>query len=157
VTWFACKVLMTVIAIVWLFHLFDALGRRFPLWGKVIAVVLSLKAIEGDLVHGNVNLFILFLVVASLGAYCGRREFLAGLLLVLSIACKVTPALFVPYFVWKRAWTTLAGTVIGLLLFIWVVPALALGWDRNQEYLQSWWENMVVPYAVEGKVTTEHQ
>jgi hypothetical protein len=155
--WFYCKVVCAVLAIYMVLALLDAPERPFPFWGKAVAVLLSLRPIEGDLVHGNVNLFILFLVVAALFAFCRRRDYLAGLLLALSIACKVTPALFLPYFLWKRAWKTLTGSVIGLALFVWIVPGLTLGWDKNREYLQSWWDNMVVPYAIEGKVTTEHQ
>ncbi len=79
---------------------------------------------------------------------------LAGVLLGLAIACKVTPALFIPYFLWKRAWKTLAGTALGIGLFVWLVPGLILGWSENQQYLHSWYGNMVQPYA-EGKVTSE--
>jgi alpha-1,2-mannosyltransferase len=155
--WFYCKVVMAVLAIYWVLSLLDAPDRPFPFWGKVVAVLLSLRPIEGDLVHGNINLFILFLVVAALYAYCNEREWLAGLLLALSIACKVTPALFLPYFLWKRGWRVLGGASVGLLLFIWLIPGLVLGWQKNQEFLGSWWDNMVVPYAIEGKVTSEHQ
>ena len=41
------------------------------------------------------------------------RDGPAGVLLALAIACKVTPALFVPYFLWKRAWKVLAGCAVG--------------------------------------------
>src|SRR5262249_8923663 len=71
--------------------------------------------------------------------------------------CKVTPALFLPYFLWKRSWNVLAGAALGMVLFVWLIPAAAFGWDRNQEFLHSWWDTMVVPFAIEGKVTTEHQ
>jgi hypothetical protein len=154
--WFYLKVAMAVLALQWVLRLLDHPDRPFPWWGKVLAVLLSLRPIEGDLVHGNVNLFILFLVVGALVAFCRRRDVLAGLLLALAIACKVTPALFVPYFLWKRAWKTLLGTAAGLGLFVWVIPGLLLGWGENEQYLQSWWKNMITPYAVEGKITSEH-
>jgi hypothetical protein len=109
------------------------------------------------LTHGNVNLFILFLIVAALFAFTRGKDRLAGLLLALSIACKVTPALFVPYLLWKRAWRTLAATAAGLVLFLFVVPALRFGWQQNQTYLTTWYKVMVHPYVVEGKVTSEHQ
>ena len=152
--WFYLKIAMAVLALHWVLKLLDRGPHTFPWWGKVLTVLLCLRPIAGDLVHGNVNLFILFLVVAALVSFCRRRDVLAGVVLGLAIACKVTPALFVPYFLWKRAWRTLAGTALGVGLFVWVVPGLILGWSDNQQYLESWYRNMVQPYS-EGKVTSE--
>jgi hypothetical protein len=133
-------------------------GRPFPAWAQGLAVLFSMKPIIDDLQHGNVNLFILFLVTGSLAAYRRGRDGLAGVVLGLAIACKVTPALFVPYFVWKRSWRALAGCALGLTLFLWpgFVPALRLGWDGNQRQLASWYRDMVRPFVLEGKVTSEH-
>lgn len=155
--WFYVKVAMTALAVVWLLNLLDRPERPFPLWGKILAVLLSLRPIQGDLTHGNVNLFILFLVIACLAAFTHRRDWLAGLTLALAIACKITPALFVPYFVWKRAWKTLAATAVGVALFLFVVPSVRFGWDKNWSYLQSWHHVMVQPFVVEGSITSEHQ
>ncbi len=156
IVWFYLKVAMAVLSIVWVLSLLDDPTRPFPMWGKILAIGLALRPIEGDLVHGNVNLMILFLVVGALYAYSHQREFLAGLLLGLGIACKITPALFVPYFVWKRAWKTLAGTAVGLGLFVILIPTFVYGWSNNLLYLKCWHENMVAPYAA-GEVTSEHQ
>jgi hypothetical protein len=154
--WFYVKVGLTFLAIPWAFRLIESADRPFPIWAKVIAVILSLRPIMGDLSHGNVNLFILFLVVATLLAFHRGRDFSAGLVLGLAIACKVTPALFVPYFLWKRAWRTLAGCTLGLVLFLLLVPGVFLGMKRNVELLYSWYGCMVQPFVVAGQVTTEH-
>jgi hypothetical protein len=74
------------------------------------------------------------------------------LTLALAIACKVTPVLFVPYFAWKRAWKTLAGCLIGLILFFGVVPSLVLGPRHNAELLKTWADQMVKPFVIEGVV-----
>jgi hypothetical protein len=156
--WFYLKVAMALLALRWVFQMVADAGRPFPAWAQGLAVLLSLKPIIDDLQHGNVNLFILFLVVASLAAYRRGRDVLAGVVLGLAVACKVTPALFVPYFVWKRSWRALAGCALGLALFLWpgFVPALRLGWDGNQRQLASWYRDMVRPFILEGKVTSEH-
>jgi alpha-1,2-mannosyltransferase len=156
--WFYIKVALTLLAFRWVFRLVEEPSRPFPLWAKGLTILLALRPIMSDLQHGNVNLFILFLVVASLYAYHRQRDVLAGVVLGLAIACKVTPALFVPYFLWKRSWKALAGCTVGLLLFLWpgFVPALLMGWDRNQQHLVSWYYDMVYPFVVEGKVTSEH-
>ena len=156
--WFYIKVALTLLAFRWVFQLIEEKSRPFPLWAKCMTVLLALRPIMSDLQHGNVNLFILFLVVAALLAYHRQRDVLAGVVLGLAIACKVTPALFVPYFVWKRSWKALGGCAVGLVLFLCpgLVPAGLLGWERNERHLVSWYYDMVHPFVVEGKVTSEH-
>ena len=76
--------------------------------------------------------------------------------MALGIACKVTPALFIPYFLWKRAWKTLAACATGLLLFLIVIPGFRLGFERNLTLLGHWSDNMVAPFVVQGAVTSDH-
>jgi hypothetical protein len=154
--WFTFKSLLALGAILGVLSLLDSPSRPFPLWGKLLAIGMSLRPIAGDLVHGNVNLLILFLIVASLHSFCHRRDALAGLLLALSIACKLTPALFLLYFVWKRAWLTLFAATVGLIAFVLFIPATAFGWNNNLDYLQSWHRQMIAPYAA-GIVSSEHK
>lgn len=154
--WFFLKVGMVLASFALTFRLIEEPGVAFPPWAKALTVLLCLRPILGDLTHGNVNLLILLLVVLTL--YCYRRgwDVAAGVSLALAIACKVTPALFVPYFLWKRAWKTLAGCALGLGLFFVAIPALYLGWHENLELLTSWTERMVVPFVQGGVVTSEH-
>jgi hypothetical protein len=154
--WFYLKVGMAVLAIYWVCRLIETRQQPFPAWAKALAILLSLRPIMGDLSHGNVNLFILFLVVAGLFAYHRGRDVSAGLLLALSITCKVTPALFLPYFAWKRGWKTLAGCGAGLVLFFFLVPGCVLGMEHNARLLGSWYGCMIKPFVIDGVVTTEH-
>jgi hypothetical protein len=154
--WYFLKVGMALYAFAAVFRLVEEPGRPFPIWAKALTILFSLRPILGDLTHGNVNLFILFLVVAALDSYRRGWDELAGGLIALAIACKVTPALFVGYFLWKRAWRVLAGCVVGLGLFFFAVPAAVLGWEQNLELLTSWVQHMVLPYLVGGVVTSEH-
>ncbi|HTU18043.1 MAG TPA: glycosyltransferase family 87 protein [Gemmataceae bacterium] len=156
--WFYIKAALTLLAFRWVFQLVEERSRPFPLWAKCLTVLLAMRPIMSDLQHGNVNLFILFLVVAALAAYHRGRDVLAGIVFGLAIACKVTPALFVPYFLWKRSWKALAGCAAGLILFLWpgLVPAALMGWQNNERHLVSWYYDMVHPFVIEGKVTSEH-
>ena len=103
--WFFAKVGMAIAMIVWTFRL---LAVPVADWVKGLAIALSLHPILGDLAHGNVNLFISFVVVGALECFRRRWDFTAGVAIGLAIACKVTPALFVPYLLWKRAGRALA-------------------------------------------------
>src|SRR5262249_9449044 len=107
-----------------------------------------------------------FLVMASLYSFSRGRDWLAGLLLALAIASKVTPALFVVYFLWKRCWGVLIGCGVGLALFFFVVPSLVFavqkgslvdGWSQNWSALTAWVDGMIVPYVVRGEVWSERE
>jgi hypothetical protein len=155
--WFYLRIGMAVGSLWFLFRIIENEEAPFPLWAKNLTILLSLRPVIGDLTHGNVNLFILFLVAAGLYAFRQGRDYAAGATIALAIACKVTPALFVPYFLWKRAWKALAGVCLGLMLFLFLVPSVFLGAGRNFELLHSWTDQMVTPYLVKGVVTSEHQ
>lgn len=151
--WFAAKVAMAVWLVRWAVR---AVGTDPPEWAIATAVALAMHPLLGDLAHGNVNIFIAFLVTATLSLYCKRWDFSAGLVLALAIACKVTPGLFLPYFVWKQAWKAVAGTLVGLALWLVVVPGAVLGQEYNRTLLTGWFDTMVKPFVVDGKVTSEH-
>jgi hypothetical protein len=155
-TWFYLKVALAVLSFVMIVRMIGTEAEPFPPWAIGLAILLSLRPVLSDLTHGNVNLLILFLVLTALFAYRSGRDLMAGIVLALAIACKVTPALFVAYFLWKGAWRCLAGCAIGLALFFLVVPAFYLGWNENLEFLTSWFRQMVLPYVVGGAVTSDH-
>jgi hypothetical protein len=120
------------------------------------AILLCLPPLLGDLSHNNVNIFILFLVAACLEAFRRRLDTLAGLTLALAVACKVTPALFVAYFAYKRCWRLLAAALVGLVLWLAVVPGLVFGFNRNNELLRGWSALMIERPLLKGEITTEH-
>src|SRR5262245_55409183 len=138
VAWLLFKAGLTVLSVFWAVRLVRGDGPPVPDAAVALALLLALHPILGDLSHGNVNLFIGFLVFAFLELFRRRYDAAAGLLLALAVSCKVTPALFVPYLVWKRAWRTLAGVVLGLGVWLAVVPGAVSGWGHNLSLLDSW-------------------
>ncbi len=177
--WFYAKVLLAVLAAVWVFRLVGGVlasgGRKSPVGeenrgltpparpsdlrldlAKGAAIVLCLPPLLGDLSHNNVNIFILFLVAGCLEAFRRRLDTLAGLTLALAIACKLTPALFVAYFAYKRNWRLLGATLVGLVLWLAVVPGLTFGWDRTRELMAGWSALMIERPLLKGEITTEH-
>jgi hypothetical protein len=153
--WLLFKMLCAVASVFLVFRMLDRPEHPFPLWGKALVVLLTVRPIEGDLVHGNVNLFILLTVVFGAFALHRRWDLTAGVSLALGMACKLTPALFVPYLVWKRAWKALGGVAVGLVLWLLVVPSLYYGWERNVHNLEGWYAGMIRPFVEKYEVTSE--
>jgi len=152
-TWFYAKVLMAVLAAVWTFRL---VAPSVPDAAKAAAILLTLPALMGDLTHNNVNIFILFLLSGCLELYRRGHDLGSGLVLGLAIACKVTPLLFLAYFIWKRAGRVVAGCVIGLVLWLAIVPGAVFGMERNQELLTDWYKLMIQRPLLKGEITSEH-
>ena len=185
--WFALKVGMAGPLFLWAFRLCaetsppgplsEAERGRLPDWAKLLTIGFSLHPILGDLSHGNVNIYIAFLCMAALELFRRGWDVTGGIVLALAIACKITPALFVPYFGWKMTsaaviafrrrepllpavWNggakLLLGVAIGLGLWFFAVPGSILGWKHNLVLLESWYDVMAKPFLVEGKITSEH-
>ena len=150
--WLFLKVAMTLAALHWLLlQQWQAWRKRPPNSVAIWAILASATPIIADLMHGNINLWILFLVVAAWRAFGTGRRWLAGFILSLAVACKVTPALLVLYFAWKREWKTTTAAVLGLAFWLFVFPVYWVGWERNLHLLDRWSSLMLKPYLAEGR------
>lgn len=154
-TWFGIKVALTTAALFLCLNMVKSRERPFPPFFQSMVLLLSLRPILGDLHHGNINLLVLFLIVAMFEAWRNGHDIVAGLLLGLAISYKVTPALFVPYFAYKRSWRTVGATFLGLAAFLVVVPSLIVGPRFNWQCLEMWWHRMLTPFLVEGSASPQ--
>jgi alpha-1,2-mannosyltransferase len=149
-TWYFLKAALTAASIWMCFKMVRSEEKVLPSWVQGPILLLSFRPILGDLHHGNNNLLILFLIVSCLYAWRKGYDVLSGLILGLAIAYKVTPALFVPYFLYKRSWRTVGATFVGLALFLVVMPSAILGPTFNWQCLTTWWQKMLSPYLEQG-------
>ncbi len=154
--WYYLKVLMAFLCFRWTFQMVEEPAKPISLKWKIIICILSLRPILGDLSHGNVNIFILFLITLSLFSFVRGFDYLSGVVLGLAIACKVTPLLLFFYFIWKGAGKVILGGIAGLVLSFILLPSLWLGWDTNLHDLISWFKVMILPYLGGSIVTPEH-
>jgi hypothetical protein len=150
ICWFALKVGLTAASVLICFRMVRPADRPLPSWFQAGVLFFCLRPFLSDLHHGNNNLIILFLVVAALEAWRRGYDVLAGLVLALSISYKVTPALFVYYFLLKRSWRAAAATCLGMGIFLFVVPSLVIGPRFNLECLRAWTGHTLSPFLVEG-------
>jgi hypothetical protein len=151
--WFGIKVVLATIAIVLCLRIVKSPDDAFPPFFQSLVLLLSLRPILGDLHHGNINLLILFLIVITFEAWRRGHDLLAGLLLGLAISYKVTPALLLVYFAYKRSWKTVGATALGLVLFLLVVPSAIVGPQFNLLCLRTWVHRMLTPFLVEGNAS----
>jgi hypothetical protein len=77
---------------------------------------------------------------------------LAGVILGLAITYKVTPGLFLAYYLYKRSWKTVFATFASIGLFLLVVPSLFIGFRFNWVCLTTWFKRILSPYVNSGEV-----
>jgi hypothetical protein len=157
-TWFALKVLMAARIVLRGVSAGRGSAESFVPWARRLAALLCLKPVLDDLTHGNVNLFILALVVGCMVAYRARQDGAAGFVAsignrmqgharVTSFPISLTNELGVSFSArLPECFCSLPG----------FVPAARLGMDHNLKQLKSWYSVMVHPFVIEGKVTAEH-
>ncbi|WP_372369286.1 glycosyltransferase family 87 protein [Candidatus Uabimicrobium sp. HlEnr_7] len=126
-------------------------AEKIPNWAKILAVALTFRIFSSDMIHGNVNLFIGGLIALSLLCFYHGKDAYCGLIIGLASVLKITPLLFIPYFIVKKKWRCAAFAMIGIFLFLFVVPSLFLGWEYNNELIVGWGEQMLAPF-VSGEV-----
>ncbi len=109
----------------------------------------------GDMQEGQTNLLMLLPLAAGLWAAqqpSRRWQICAGLLVALAVCVKVTPIIFLIYFLFRRRWLLSLAMLLGLVLWLLPVPALFFGWRQNLTWLGQWYHIMIVPFVVHAKL-----
>ncbi len=153
VVWAAAKVGGFLAVMGFLLYALRRRGLTMPTGVLLMAAAFGLRPVIADLQHGNVNTFMLIWIAGCWAAWLLRRDTLAGVLLALAIVTKITPALLLVYFAWKRQWRLCLAAGVTLVLVFFVIPGLVLGFARNWHLLTSWFEMLIAPYALHGYVS----
>ncbi|MFP4054257.1 MAG: glycosyltransferase family 87 protein [Phycisphaerae bacterium] len=144
------KGLAIAAAVYWLAAAGNHKDKRMGDWVIGLALLWSLLLIVGDIQHGNTNGFVLAFLAMHLFLYRRGHDWAAGVPLALAICIKMTPALFVLYWLYQRNWRLLGGTLISGLVMAIGIPAVALGPERFVELGSTWMQNLIIPGLVEG-------
>lgn len=130
--------------------------ESFPPWALLVVIGLIARVLLSDIAHGNVNIPVAACVVAAGRNWQAGREREAGWLAGLAAVLKVTPALFLAYFAWKRSPRAVVHFALGATVAGVVLPMVVLGPTVTFELLGAWWSQMVQPF-VEGAPLTKVQ
>ncbi len=156
VLWAAFKLALAVWMVLTCCRMAAGNVESFPPWAWLVVIVLIARVLLSDIAHGNVNIPVAACVVAAGRNWQQGREREAGWLAGLAAVLKVTPALFLAYFVWKRSPRAVAHFLVGVLVAGILLPMLVLGPTTTVELLGAWWAQMVQPF-VEGAALTKVQ
>ena len=124
-TWFSVNVVLLLIGVGLLFWQSSLRDGRIRV--ALLLLPVSFTPVLMNFYLGQVNILIFVLIVLTYLAFARRRSYSAGVLLALSTWIKIWPITLIAYFVWKREWKVVAGSLIGLLL----IGALTLALDGS--------------------------
>jgi hypothetical protein len=130
-------------------YLFQGKGTAPPTSWWVAPIVMTLVIVMSNLATSQVNIFIFSLVIFSLSAFLKKKDYLAGLLIGVATAIKLTPGLFVLYFAYKGCWKPVLWAAIGGLACWGVLLPLVMGPEYYVEVMGSWIA-MLQSYVAEG-------
>lgn len=117
---------------------------RMPDWLAFLGVLAGIDFLIGDIQHGNTNSFVALAVIGHLWLFRKKHDVWAGAALALGICLKLTPALFLLYWVYQREWRVLGGTAAGLA-FMMLAPAVFIDWEFYALTTGTWLREIIYP------------
>ncbi len=141
----ALKLIALAASILMVARLAGHKGGRTRDWIIGLALLWSLQLLISDIQHGNTNIFVLTMIVLHLWLFRKGKDIPAGAALAVAICLKMTPALFILYWVYQRNWRLLGGVVAAGVVFVVGVPVLALGQEQYATLMGTWWSNLIKP------------
>lgn len=123
--------------------------RSFPRMLKIVFIVLLLSMCLDNLSMAQVNILVFVLCLWGLQLWKMGKNWSGGLVLAFSILLKLTPFIFLFYFILKRSWKMVAGIFAGLFLFTVVVPTLVFGINLNRLYHRQWLGRTLKPTLIQ--------
>lgn len=124
--------------------------QGIPDWVFALGAVWWITLVISDIQHGNTNGFVFAAIALHLWLYRRGNNPQAGAALALAVCLKMTPALFMLYWLYQRNWKLLGGFLAAMLLAV-ALPMAAFGPARGSDLYETWYDNLIRPGLVEAK------
>lgn len=95
------------------------------------------KLLISEFLMGQSNLIMLCLIMLALLFKEKNKLVFSALFFVLAINIKLTPLLFIPYFLIKKEFKLVALITVFMIVSL-LLPAVLISWDRNFQLLSNW-------------------
>lgn len=148
------KIPYSFASIIWLFSMclclyyivrmgkFMVMGDKSPpQYFYFLTIVLTSKFLAREFWLGQTDFLQLLLLFLFINFYYRKKEIWGGLFLALSAMIKLTPLIFLPYFLYRKRFLLIIYTLAFVSLFLFL-PALIYGWQRNISLLKDWYSFM---------------
>jgi hypothetical protein len=126
-------------------------------WLEWAPLVCVLRLADSNFGNGQVNLFVLAVVLLGVRAWIEMRPRGAGAWIGLAAALKLLPAFLGIVFLVRRSWRACALLVATALVCVFLVPAVWPGWSTNLAWIDGWWHQETGPYLHGGDSLLERR
>jgi len=106
--------------------------------GVLVPFAMTARLFQEHVQHTQINVQVLWLVLAAFVLFRARRPAVGGLALALAASVKAVPVAFLLYLLYKRAWREAAWTVAFLVLLNLLLPAVVFGPHATLDYWRQW-------------------
>jgi hypothetical protein len=132
VSWFTINYILIILFFYWSSRLIFDLGlkNRSRNWIYFISSLFTLRFFAHNFDEGQVNFLMMATLTLSLFLLRRRKIFRSGLALGFSSLVKYMPAIFLPYFLFKRRIKVILCFFAAIAAFF-ILPALILGFEYN--------------------------
>ena len=114
------------------------LNKKLKSLFVVLSFIFILRFLRDNFHLGQVNIFILYLILEGLFLIFKNKKVSGSLLIALGIDVKLLPLLIIPYLIYRKEWKSvlwILGFIIGFLF----LPGAILGFDFNNSLLIERW------------------
>ncbi len=138
-----CKWLAVLVSLRCAWDLCSPADEDVPPIVALGSLLLAGRFIWNDMGQGNVNCFIMAGMLVGGWLLVRGRAVPAGFVVGLVTCIKVTPALVLVYFAYKRQWRALLGAVMAAVVGLFLWPAMWFGWSENLALLAEWYHLVI--------------
>jgi hypothetical protein len=150
-----CGVLWLVTSMAWPIAAGQSRKMGPPIWiNSLVIGILSARFLISPLEYESHDLIVLSLVLLGGAALTIRKDGWAGVSVGLAAACKATPLLFLPVFVWQRRARAAALLLVALMVATFLPDVLFPSQD-GQRWAVSWYQKFVSKVEVGQTATAD--
>ncbi len=110
-----------------------------------LLVALMIMIILDNLLMMQINFVVLALIMLSFFFAENKKPISSGVVMSLAILFKMTPLIFLPYFLITNQRRVILSTIGGGILFTLLIPTLIFGAEQNRIYHRQWLGRTVKP------------
>ena len=121
-------------------------GKHLKAGSYVLPLLLCAVIVCDNLWLGQANIPAFFCSVSAIYFHLKEKSWAAGLFLAMAVSIKLTPLLFLIYFIYKKDYAILPWTLGGLLLFMVFFPFMIYGIPYTLIYLQDYFNMVIMPF-----------